>query len=180
MSTPIPAPPELPPLSKPAAAKQRIKLAPKMDVEFLGRTYVTMLWLGAVWTACAWAVTQSGRATASFAGGLLLGALLLKSQEIFVRKVVAPRANGVAGKRDLIARVPIALLLPVKYLAVGLALGVLIERDWLHPIAFAVGFLSVQIVIVSKVVGRFAANALRQPNQEKESQDSKQNTEYCR
>lgn len=186
MSTTVPPPPELPPLPKSArAAPTKMALAPKMDAAFLGRTYVTTLWLGAIWTVCAWGITQSNLATGSFAGGLLLGALLLKSQEIFVRRVLAPRAgvSGAeisggdidenAGKRDLMARIPIALLLPVKYIAIGLLFGLMIDRGWLEPILFAASFFAVQIVIFSKVIGRFVANSLRRAD--KDRQYSKQN-----
>ncbi len=165
MSTYVPPPP-LPPQQKEQAPRPpKLKLAAPLDFAFIGRTYVTTLWFGTIATMLAWGMTQSLKATGSFAGGIILGALLLKSQEIFVRRVLAPRAgvieDGVALRRELISRVPIALLLPFKYLVIGLLFWLVIDMDWLHPIAFVVGFLTEQVVILSKVLGRYFAGRLK-------------------
>lgn len=181
MSTFVPPPPLPQQQAEVVAAKPAKKepLAAPLDAAFLGRTYVTTLWLGFIWTLLAWSITQSPKATGSFAGGLFLGALLLKSQEIFVRRVLSPRSK--ADSPDILARIPIALLLPVKYIVIGLAFGILIECGWLHPIALAAGFLTQQVVIISKVIGRFAANRLRadkpMDDQEKVA-DKKNDTPY--
>jgi len=162
MSTHVPAPPQpRKRASVPVEAKPKTRLAAPLDAEFLGRTYITTLWMGTVFSICAWGITRSYIATGSFLWGALLGALLLKSQEIFVRRVIAPRSGIVAGSWD--ARIPIAVLLPLKYILIGLTFSFLISRNWLHPIAFTIGFLMEQVVIVSKVIGRSTANHLRQP-----------------
>ncbi len=174
MMTRIPPPPE--PAPRPSPAEKALRSKPKrrliapLDSDFLGRTYVTTLWLGVVFTLCAWAWTQSWRVAGSFAGGLLVGALLLKSQELFVRRVIAPRADGSA---DLISRVPLAVLLPLKYLAIGLVFGFVINRGWLEPIAFAAGFTAQQVVIFSKVIGRFLANSLGASEDKKNTPENK-------
>ena len=98
-------------------------------------------------------------ATLSFAGGAVLGALLLKSQEIFVRRVIRPKDASTAHGLD--TRIPIALLLPVKYIIIGVAFALLLDRDLLQPVAFAIGFMTLQIVIVSKVLGRLLAHRIR-------------------
>lgn len=146
--------------SVPVEAKSKMRLAAPLDAEFLGRTYITTLWMGTVFSICAWGITRSTIATGSFLWGALLGALLLKSQEIFVRRVIAPRSGIVVGSWD--ARIPIAVLLPLKYILIGLTFSFLISRGWLHPIAFTIGFLMEQVVIVSKVIGRSTANHMRQ------------------
>lgn len=180
MSISVPPPPLPPRQPKPAQPIRKTPLAAPLDAAFLARTYITTLWFGAIWTMLAWGITQSPKATGSFAGGLFLGALLLKSQEIFVRRVLAPR--GKTEGADLFARIPIAVLLPLKYIIVALAFGFLLERGWLHPIALAFGFLTQQVVIISKVIGRFAANRLR-ANETKDNQkqvaDKKNNTPYA-
>ncbi len=160
MSTRIPDPPQ-PKERAPivAEAKSKSRLAAPLDAQFLGRTYVTTLWMGLVFSICAWGITRSYIATGSFVWGALLGALLLKSQEIFVRRVIAPRSGIVEGSWD--ARIPIAVLLPLKYILIGLTFSFLINRNWLNPIAFTVGFLMEQVVIFSKVIGRSAANNLK-------------------
>ena len=166
MSTIVPPPP-LPPEPKKTAPPTgpRLKLAAPLDMAFIGRTYVTTVWFGLICSILVWGLTQSAKATGSFMGGIALGALLLKSQEIFVRRVMAPRAgiahDGEALKKDLIARIPIALILPFKYLAVGLIFWLAIDRDWLHPLAFVAGFVTEQIVIISKVIGRYLAGRLK-------------------
>jgi integral membrane sensor domain MASE1 len=165
MSTYVPPPP-LPPQHKEQPPRPtKLKLAAPLDFAFIGRTYLTTLWFGTIATMLAWGVTQSPKATGSFAGGIILGTLLLKSQEVFVRRVLAPRAgvieDGEALKKELIARVPIALLLPFKYLFIGLLMWIVVDLDWLHPIAFVVGFLTEQVVILSKVLGRYFAGRLK-------------------
>jgi hypothetical protein len=162
MTTRVPPPPQ--PTPRPSHSQETLRPQPKrrlaapLDSEFLGRTYVTTLWLGAICTLCAWGWTQSLKLSGSFAGGLLVGALLLKSQELFVRRILVPRSN--ASIMNFVARLPLAVLLPLKYLAIGLALGFVIDRGWLQPAAFAVGFIAQQVVVFSKVIGRFIANSL--------------------
>jgi hypothetical protein len=166
--TRVPPPPEAAPRSSEVSRpRPQKRLSAPLDSAFLGRIYLTTLWLGAIGTLCAWGWTQSLRLSGSFAGGLLVGALLLKSQELFVRRVLTPRSG--VGRADVRARVPLAVLLPLKYLAIGLVLGFVIDRDWLHPIAFAVGFVSQQLVVFSKVIGRFLAGSLRRNENEKDT-----------
>ncbi len=150
-----------------------MQLAP-LDAAFLGRTYVTTLWFGALMTLCVYGVTQSFVATLSFAGGTALGALLLKSQEIFVRRVIRPKDAPPYQLWD--ARIPLAVLLPVKYILIGAAFGYLINHGLLHPPAFALGFMTEQVVIFSKVLGRMAAQRIR-PVSEVASQEVQSHAE---
>lgn len=166
MSTYVPPPPLPPEPAKTAPpAGPKLKLAAPLDMAFIGRLYVTTVWFGLISCMLVWGLTESVKATGSFLGGIVLGALLLKSQELFVRRVMAPRAgvieDGAALKKDLVARIPIAVLLPFKYLAVGLIFWFAIDRDWLHPLAFVAGFLTEQVVIISKVIGRYLADRLK-------------------
>lgn len=168
---PVPQPPPVAEEKQSPSRKQKHPpLETPLDAAFIQRIYVTTFYLGLIWTACAWGLTRSAAATGSFVGGLLLGALLLKSQELFVRLLIAPRVDAVAEQeqtekngrwRGWLTRVPVALMLPLKYGLVGLAFSVVIARDWLHPGAMIIGFLTVQVVILSKVVGRVIDNRLK-------------------
>src|SRR5690606_36464756 len=74
MRTRVPPPPE-PEKRTPAnqisansnANRPKQKLAAPLDAGFLGRVYVSTLWLGIVCTACAWFVTKSVIGAGSFA-----------------------------------------------------------------------------------------------------------------
>lgn len=137
-----------------AAPKQ---LAP-LDAAFLRRVHRTTLWFGALITLCVFVVTHSMLITASFGGGALLGGMLLVSQEMIVRRALRKPASPKAKWANVI---PMWLLMPVKYLAVGVVLSVLFNHQMLHVGAFATGIMVVQFVIVAKVAGRLMARQMR-------------------
>lgn len=180
MSTRVPPPPV--PKARPIVKKEEPQVKKRLhpplqtplDPAFIHRVYITTFYLGLIWTACAWGITRSIPATGSFVGGLLMGVLLLKSQELLVSLVVAPRSKTDASskeendsskgnqRREWLSRIPIALMLSLKYIVIGLAFNFVIARDWLRPEALVIGFLTVQVVILSKVVGRMMHNRLKE------------------
>ena len=144
---------------KPPTAREKFGLTQAFDAGFIGRTLVSMLGVGALGMLGILGASQSPQAASSFFGGILMGVVLLKSQELFVQKVLGPRGTG--ENNLLVSRLPLAVVLPMKYLFIGALLWTCIEQGWLHPVALAAGFIAAQIVIVAKVVGRFAALKLR-------------------
>lgn len=134
------------------------RIAP-LDAAFLRRVYITTLWFGSLLTLCAYSITRSLQITLSFAGGIALAALLLKSQEMFVRRVIRPKNAPPYESWD--AKIPLFVLLPGKYILIGAAFGFLLSRDLLHPFAFAGGFIAEHVVIVSKVLGRFLSQKVQ-------------------
>jgi len=132
-------------------------LAP-LDAAFLSRTYVTTIWFGTILTLCVYGVWQSFQIMYSFAGGIALAALLLKSQEIFVRRTIRPKNSEPYQGWD--TRIPVLLLLPLKYIVVGAAFSLLLGHQLLNPLACVAGFLTLQIVIFAKIAGRLMARKL--------------------
>ena len=150
-------------VEKPKAVRERFGLIEAFDDGFVGRVLTSMFTVGALGMLGALSATNSPLLATSFFGGIVLGALLLWSQELFVRKVLGPRASG---EKSSWARAPLGMILPLKYLFIGAVLWVVIEQGWLVPPALALGFIVGQIVIVSKVVGRFAALRMRSSHTE--------------
>ena len=144
--------------SSQSAAVASKPLAP-LDAAFLGRVYGTMLWFGTLLTLCCYALTASWLIMGSFAGGALLAALLLKSQEVFVRRVIRPKDAPIYTGWD--ARVPLFVLLPGKYILIAVAFSFLITHHLLHPIGFTAGFIVIQTAIVAKVMGYMLAQRIR-------------------
>ena len=149
--------------STPATVSRRVKLSAPLDAGFLNRTHITSLWVGALAIMIAYAQTRSLRFTFSLMGGIALGALLLKSQEIFVRQVLSPVAKHAAGK---FARFPLMLLLGLKFVIVMALMGISMEAGWLAPGAFVIGFFVQQLVVVAKVTGRFLSLKTRSIGEE--------------
>lgn len=144
--------------SRQQAALASRPLAP-LDAAFLGRVYDTMLWFGTLLTLCCYALTASWLIMGSFAGGALLAALLLKSQEVFVRRVIRPKDAPIYVGWD--ARLPLYVLLPGKYFLIAVAFNCLLSRHLLHPIGFAAGFIMIQTAIIAKVMGYMMAQRIR-------------------
>jgi len=141
-----------------APSRLQSSLTAPFDSGFVNRIAVSMLAVGAVMLLGVLSATKSPLLASSVFAGILLGAVLLKSQELFVKKVLGPRA---ANETNFLARVPLGILLPLKYLFIGALLGIFVQSNWLQPVALACGFIAGQIVIVAKVVGRFAALKMR-------------------
>jgi hypothetical protein len=145
-------------MEKPIPARERFGLIEAFDAGFVGRVIASMLAVGALGMLGVLGATNSALLAISFFGGISLGTLLLWSQELFVRRVLGPRAEG---EKSLWARAPLGVVLPLKYIFVGAILGIVIEQGQIAVPTLAAGFIVGQIVIVAKVVGRFAALRMR-------------------
>lgn len=158
MKVQVPAPPL--PAEKPKPRPPRLEgtLIEAFDGGFVGRIIVSMCGLGALLMLGILNATHSSPQAGSFGCGIALGAVLLKSQEWFVNRVLGPKR---ASETSLWGRAPIAFILVFKYILVGAAMWVLTESGWMQPILLAAGFITGQIVIVAKVVGRFASLKMR-------------------
>lgn len=166
----VPAPPiasfESARQSTPVAPSRRVKLSAPLDAGFLNRTHITSLWVGALAVMIAYGQTRSLQVTLSLIGGIALGALLLKSQEIFVRQVLS---SGAARKAGKFARFPLMILLGLKFGVIMALMGISMEAGWLQPVAFVVGFFTQQLVVVAKVMGRFLSLKTRSAGEDSTS-----------
>lgn len=134
------------------------QLAP-LDAAFLNRVLTTTLWFGALLALLVFGATRSLPATLSFAAGAGLSLVLLKSQEMFVRRVL--RGKDAPAYAGWDARIPLAILLPAKYLLVAAGIGLSLRYQLLVPAAFAAGFTLLQIVVSARVAGRVMSQRVR-------------------
>lgn len=134
------------------------RLAP-LDAAFLCRIYRSMGWFGIVMSFLAYSAFRSVPIAVSFASGIGLGALLLKSQEIFVRRALRPKNAPAYEGWD--KKIPVWLMLPAKYLLVTALLGYAIRNGIVAPIVLSFGFIAAQVVIAAKVIGYILASRVR-------------------
>ncbi len=127
----------------------RAQAASPLDAAFVGRVYRSMLWFGIVCTVLAAFAFQDVAGVGSFVGGLVLSAVLLRSQEVSVRALLQPREKLMG----LDARLAMVLLLPVKFIGVVLILVVFNALGLLKPGPLALGFTAGMLVLVAKFVG---------------------------
>ena len=123
--------------------------ASPLDAAFVSRVYRSMLWFGLVCTLLAAFAFPTVAGVGSFAGGLLLSALLLRSQEMSVRSLLQPKEKLLG----LDARLAMVLLLPVKFIGVVLILVVFNALGLLKPGPLALGFTAGMLVLVAKFAG---------------------------
>ena len=124
--------------------------ASPLDPAFIGRIYRSMLWFGLVCTLlAAFALQGDGAGIGSFVGGLLLAAVLLRSQEVSVRALLQPKEKMLG----MDARLAMVLLLPFKFVAVVLALVVFKALGLLQPALLALGFTAGILVLIAKFAG---------------------------
>ncbi len=120
-----------------------------LDAAFLARIYRSMAWFGFVLVVLVALGLNSIPATASFAGGVILAAFLLRAQEVTVRAIMRPKQQ--LGGMD--ARLFLVFLLPLKLILMVAMLAMLNYFGMIRPAMLAVGFFAGQLVIVAKVVG---------------------------
>jgi hypothetical protein len=128
-----------------------------LDAAFLSRIYRSMLWFGLVLTVLVGLGLKSAPATTSFAAGLVLAALLLRTQELAVRALMRPKEQ--LGGFD--ARLILVLLLPLKFVLMAVALFALNYFGLIQAAYLALGFFAGQLVIVAKVAGWMLARAAK-------------------
>jgi len=131
------------------ASRSRRSGESPLDAAFLARIYRSMLWFGGVMTLLTAALWKSGAGIGSFAGGLVLAALLLRTQEVVVRAALRPPTE--TGGWD--PRVLLLVFLPLKYIVVIGILVVAFMTHCLRPEPLAAGFFAGQLVVVAKVAG---------------------------
>jgi hypothetical protein len=152
-----------------ASSNNQVKASPAskqiapLDAAFLGRTYRTCLWFSAVMTLCVYLIFQAPMFTWSFGGGALLATLLLKSQEMFVRRLVRPKDAPPYEGWD--AEFPLWILVPLKYVIIIAALAWLFRMHLIHPVGAVLGVGIIQFAIVSKVIGRMVSQKMRPLNE---------------
>lgn len=134
-----------------------LKSQSPLDAAFLARIYRSMAWFGAILVVLVGLGLQSVPLAASFAGGIVLAAFLLRAQEIAVRAIMRPAAQ--MGGMD--ARVFLVFLLPLKFVLMVGMLAALNYFGMIRPAFLAMGFFAGQLVIVAKVVGWMAARAAK-------------------
>ncbi len=133
------------------------KTSSPLDAAFLGRIYRSMLWFGAVLVVLVALGLKSAPATTSYAAGLVLAALLLRTQELAVRALMRPKEQ--LGGFD--ARLILVLLLPLKFVLMAAALFALNYFGLIQAAYLALGFFAGQLVIVAKVAGWMLARAAK-------------------
>ncbi len=129
-----------------------------LNLEFLHRVARTSWWVGAVFAFVVYAVTKSAFLAWSFAAGEALSIVLLYSQQAFVERLtsalVSTRESVAKPQPEKRLRFATWVLLPAKYVLLGVLIWGLLRYDLIQPLAFVMGVPLVQVVITAKVVGR--------------------------
>lgn len=134
-----------------------------IDPQFLKRVYRTTTWVAAILLLFL-LTTAKWKIVAGFVVGVCLALGLLKSHEVLVPILVAPRKTEAQGKRK---GLPVVGLLILKYAGVGALLWGIFTHQWISPGAFFGGFVLVQAVIFLKVVGLLMMQRMGITNTEK-------------
>lgn len=139
--------------SSPSAVRpsRHQSIAP-LEAAFIKRTYWTLTWFTAILTFCAWSITHSALLAWSFGGGAALAGVLLKSQEMLVRRVVRPKDAPRYDGWD--AALPLPLCFVLKYGILAAALWWLNRHHHINLIAIATGFMIAQFAVTTKVLAR--------------------------
>jgi len=141
---------------KPKIVASAPRVQSPFDAAFLGRVYRATFVFGAISTGLFAFGLRSFAATGSFAGAILLAALMLRVQETSIRALLQPSpvAGGFNAKQWLL------LALPLKFIGIGLILWFVNGQGWLRLGAFALGFGFAQAVLVCQVAGLLLRRAL--------------------
>jgi hypothetical protein len=125
-----------------------------LNADFLRRVTYSSWWVGAVFAIAVFAVTKSAFLAWSFAAGEALSILMLFSQQMFVQRLASTRAGATQSDGKKQSRFPAWLLLPAKYLLLGVLIWALLRYELIQPFAFVMGVPLVQVVITAKAMGR--------------------------
>ena len=139
------------------------KKAAPLDGKFFERVYRFAPGFGTLLAVCLAVISRNAALTLSFAVGFATGLLLLKSQEMFVRRVVRPKSWPAYDGPD--KKIPVWVMVPGKYLLVIAAMLLLRRAGLLNFVAFAGGCTVMQFVVLSMALGRLNANRARSLNE---------------
>lgn len=153
----------VPPAPVGATSEEKLKreaLAPKVtspfDAAFLRRVYRSMLIFGVPMTMLAGYGFPSVVGAGSFVGGMLLAALMLRAQEVSIRSMLRPASE--TGGFD--AKLLLLLLLPLKFIGVGVVLWIVNSMGYLKLAPFALGFFAAQLVLICQVAGWLVSRSM--------------------
>lgn len=157
MSNTVPEPPQASfAAKKPERVALPLRKSAPLDGEFLNRVYRFTPRFGIVLTLCLAILSKSVALPLSFAAGLLTGLLVLKTQEMFVRRVVRPKYLGPYDGTD--KKFPAWLIVPGKYAIVIATLWLMRRTELLHYAGFAAGCTVTQLIVLTMAMGRLSAN----------------------
>ena len=137
----------------------RAALPAPLDPAFLRRTYITCLWFSVAMSLCIQLFFEKPKFTWSFAAGALLGMLLLKGQELFVRRLLRPKDAPPYEGWD--AGLPVYVVVALKYALVVAALAFIFRHQLINPVGMILGVSVVQFAIVGKITGRMLTGRMR-------------------
>ncbi|BCM89120.1 hypothetical protein IAD21_00964 [Abditibacteriota bacterium] len=141
---------------KPKIGEGRSKVKSPFDAAFLRRVYRSMLIFGVPMTLLAAYGFQTAAGAGSFVGGMLLAALMLRLQEVSIRSMLRPTSQ--TGGFD--TKLLLLLLLPLKFLAVGVVLWIVNSMGFLKLAPFALGFFAAQLVLLCQVAGWLVSRSM--------------------
>ncbi len=124
-----------------------------LDAAFLQRVYRFVPRFGVVLTLSIAVIARNAALPLSLAAGILTGLLLLKTQEMFVRRVLRPKSAGGPDKMSAL------VIVPGKYAIVIATLWLMRRTDLLHYAGFAAGCTVTQLIVLSMAWERLRANA---------------------
>ena len=127
-----------------------------LDAAFLQRVYRFVPRFGALLTLSVAVMARNVALPLSLAAGILTGLLLLKTQEMFVRRVLRPKSEGAYDGAD--EKVPAWAIVPGKYALVIATLWLMRRTELLHYAGFAAGCTVTQLIVLSMAWRRLKAN----------------------
>lgn len=123
-----------------------------LDQQFLQRCLVVTPIVAIAFATALFAWLHSFYAAASYFAGALYGTVLLGTLILFVRRFTATKLKIAYSGWD--AKIPLWLLAGAKYLSFIVVAWGVVSRGWAQPFAFVMGIALVQLVILTRALGR--------------------------
>jgi len=143
--------------SRPTNQEEVASVVPVEDT-FLSSLYRTTLLTGMVGTAGIAIALQSAIWAGSFIFGVLISLVFLKSQELFLKRMLQARApHPQAEHKDNKAPKTLWLMMIGKYFVLAGIMAAALHFNVLNLISFVLGFALLHAVMVIKVVARRGA-----------------------
>lgn len=131
------------------------------DDAFLPSVYRTMWIIGALGTAAFAFGLRSAVWAISFLFGVVVSLAFLKTQEMFIRKLLESRTPDTHGNKPKTPKIFWFLMLG-KYIALAGAMAIMLHFELLNLVGFVIGFALLHVVMFSKVLlGRAKGNNLK-------------------